>query len=105
MKREYKIEILKNFKTLTNDDIYNIARKPWKYLSDCWSSYSERQKYKENNILIDRGYNYTDMSEYYTYQEDNYFLYDLGNKYFLEYSCYMPGDGTDHWCYLINKGK
>ena len=105
MKKEHKIELLKNFETLINDDIYNMARSNWEYLVDCWGSYDERQKYEEKGTLIDQSYSYIDMSEYYTYKEDNYFLYDLGDKYFLEHECYMPGDGTDHWCFLISKGK
>lgn len=103
MKKEAKIDLLKSFRKLTNDDIYNMASKKWKYLSECWYSYDNRQKYKESGTLVDHGYDFTGMSEYYTFQENNYLLYDLGDKYFLEHSCYMPGDGTDHWCYLFNK--
>jgi len=103
MKKEAKIRLLKHFLTLEDKEIEKMANKKWTYLSECWGSYDEREKYKKDTPQIARGYSYTNMSEYYTYEESNYFLYDLGDKYFLEYACYMPGDGTDHWCWTFKK--
>lgn len=106
-KRQYyinKINILSKKLHMSDEDIKKYFHKGIMLKGQINYDCDIRKKLFEKYKLIGEHYESHDRDYYgedFGWEENHYYLYENDKHLILHHSCYMTGDGTDHWITLI----
>lgn len=97
----HTINILSNVLHMSDDDVMKYFHKGIMLDGPVTYNCNARKKLFDKYNLIGHHTESHYYGEDFGYEDDNYYLYENDKHLILYHSCYMTGDGTDHWITLI----